>query len=346
MFGRVTRGVRVALTKPDAASPHVVTAIALIPSIAAGLILFRLPALEMLGIAAAAAVLGHLASHLLGLPHRNSPAVPAVVGVALVGSGASLGWVAAVAGTAAALELARARFFPAARLQVGLVAYALLLLASQGAVAVYVAPGSSAPVPEPIRLWHQYVDLGQAPIDPVRLYVGNVAGPVFATSVLAAAVGAAWLWYARRLSVLVILTFVAGAMLPIWLMDWSAAYHLDSGPLWFMLALVLADRWSLPASTIGRPLLGFTAGLVAMALRVRGLAIESTLLTGAGMQMLVVGVAGVGWLAGNPQEVRARLRDVREAALHVRRPRHVASRRRRGSRGSEPRTDPAGDPPR
>src|SRR5437588_562933 len=131
-------------------------------------------------------------------------------------------------------------------------AVAAVLLASRGATAAYVSPGGAGPTAEPVRLWLQYFGPGQSPIDPVRLYVGNVAGPVFATSMLAVAVGAAWLWYSRRLSLLVVLTFLLGALLPIRLMGWAPGYQLDSGPLWFAAALVLADRRTLVTSGVGR----------------------------------------------------------------------------------------------
>jgi Na+-transporting NADH:ubiquinone oxidoreductase subunit NqrB len=223
--------------------------------------------------------------------------------------------VVAVAVGAAGLEVARSRFIPAARVQVGLLAYALVLLVSQGTAATYMSPGGER-MPEPIRLGLQ-AGGGRAPIDPVHLYVGNVAGPVFATSVLAVAVGAAWLWYSRRLSLLIVLTFLAGAMVPIAVWSLSAGYQLDSGPLWFVVALVLADRRTLPASALGRPLLGFLAGLVALGARARGHANESALITVAGMQVLTAAVQGLDWVRHNGDETRARLRELRAATLAI-----------------------------
>ncbi|HSR23014.1 MAG TPA: RnfABCDGE type electron transport complex subunit D, partial [Candidatus Eisenbacteria bacterium] len=194
--------------EPESSPPSLVGGLALAPPVLASLLLFRLTALEVLAVAVAAGLAAHLAARLLGQPLDGSPLLPALVGTALVGSGAPLPWAAAVAVAAAAFELGRARFVPAARLQVGLLAYALVLLLSGGAPAVYQTP-AGVRMAEPIRLWLQLGGGGQAPVDPVRLYVGNVAGPVFATSMLAVAIGAAWLWYSRRLSLLVVLTFLA-----------------------------------------------------------------------------------------------------------------------------------------
>jgi NQR2, RnfD, RnfE family len=313
--------------QPESAPPSVVAGLALVPPVVAGVALFKLDAVEVLVIATGAGLAAHLAARLLGQPLDGSPLVPAVVGVALIGSGADLPWAAAVAVTAAALELGRARFVPATRLQVGLVAYSLVMLVSQGGPAAYVTP-AGVPTPEPIRLWLSHGG-GSAPIDPVRLYVGNVAGPVFATSMLAVAVGAAWLWYARRLSLLVVLTFLAGTLVPIVALRWSAGYQLDSGPLWFAAALVLADRHTLPASKLGRPLVGFVAGLAALGARTRGYGIESAIVVVACAQVLTVAVQGLYWMGHNRDETRARLRDLREAALTLARP----SRRPRPIKG-------------
>jgi NQR2, RnfD, RnfE family len=295
---------------PETAPPWIIAGIALAAPVAAGIVFFRLVAVQMLVIALTAGVLGHVAAALLKQPVQGTLILPAVIGVALVGPGASLLWAAGVAVLAVGMDLARARYAPLARAEVGLAAYALILLVSRGGPAVYVGPGTSTPTVEPIRLWLEFYGGAQAPIDPVRLYVGNVAGPVFATSVLAVAVGAAWLWYSGRLSILVILTFLIGTMVPISLLHWSAAYQLDSGPLWFAAALVLADRRTLPTSQLGRPLLGFVAGLVAMGARARGFSVESGPVAVAAAQLLADGTNGTRWLIDNWRDVRTRLQSI------------------------------------
>jgi hypothetical protein len=303
--------------EPESAPPSVVAGLALAPPVIAGVIFFHLTALEVVGIAAAAGLAAHLVARLLDQPLDGTPLLPALVGVAMVGSGASLVWAAAVAVAAAVFELARARFVPSARLQVGLVAYALALLLSRTGPTEYVTP-SGVPMPEPIRLW--LTDPNQAPVDMVRLYVGNVAGPVLTTSMLAVAIGAAWMWYSRRLSLLVVFTFLIGAMIPIVVERWSAAYQLDSGPLWFAVALVLADRRTLPASQLGRPLVGLVAGLLALGARTRGFAIEATLVVVAGTQVMTVVFQGATWVRHNGEETRARLRELRDALRTLGRP--------------------------
>ncbi len=303
-------GGRVAF-RPESLPPALVTGLALAPPVLAGLLLFRLPALLMLALALALGGLAHLAARIAKLPLSGTPVLPAVVAVALIGPGASILWTAAAALAASGLELARSRFTPGARLQAGMLAYAAIFLIGGSGPAAYLRPGTPGLLEaEPIRLWLDYFGAGAAPVDPIRLYVGNVPGPVFATSLLAVAVGAAWLWYARRLSLLVLFTFVAGALLPIDLRGWNPGFQLDSGPLWFGAALLLADRRLLPASAAGRPLLGLAAGVVALALRARGLGIESALLTIAGLQVTVALVEGAHWLAVNRRRVWTALRAV------------------------------------
>jgi hypothetical protein len=298
--------------EPETAPPSLVAAVALVPLVATGAIFFRLEAVEVVVIAVTAGLLAHLAARLLGQPLDGTPLLPALVGVALVGSGAALTWAAAVAVVAAVFELGRARLVPAARLQAGILAYAVVLLISRGGPAVYATP-NGVPAAEPIRLWLQVG--GQAPFDPIRLYVGNVPGPVLATSMLAVVVGAAWMWYSRRLSLLVVITFLIGALVPIAIERWWLGYQLDSGPLWFAAALVLADRHTLPASGVGRPLLGLLTGAAALAVRARGLAIEASLAAVAWMQVLSVIVQGLYWVRGHREETWARLRELREAAM-------------------------------
>lgn len=292
---------------PETAPPAAVAGIALVAPVVAGIIFFRLAALQMIGIAIVVGGLGHVVARLRRLPVHGTPILAAVVGVAMVGPGASRIWAAVVAVLAVVLDLGRIRLTPFARVQAGLVAYAIVLLVSRGAPAAYVSPGTGAPMAEPIRLWLDYYGGAAAPIDPVKLYVGNVAGPVFATSVLAVAIGGAWLWYAGRISILVLLTFLIGALVPITMYHWSASYQLDSGPLWFAAALVLADRRALPTSPVGRPLLGLAAGLVAMGARARGFAVESGPVAVAAAQLFVDGVNGVRWLIDNWRGVRSRL---------------------------------------
>lgn len=292
MLSRVEKAVFEPETLPDGA----VLALALVPSVLAGLAFFDLRAAEALAIALVAGGVLQVGAWRLRLGLTITPTVAAVVSVALLGPAAPRPWVAVAAALGGSLELARLRWLRDTRLQTGLLAAALVFLASRGLTAAYLNPGRLKPLAEPIRLWTTYAQPGAAPIDPVRLYVGNVPGPMFATSLVAVIIGAAWLWYARRLSLAVVLGFLAGAAIPITLWHWNPGYQLDSGPSWFVVALLLADREGLPRSRAPRPLLGLAAGVVGVGLRNEGLGIEAMLLAGAGLQLAMVAVEGAEWL--------------------------------------------------
>jgi hypothetical protein len=318
----VAAGVDRAAFSPASLPDDLVTGIALAPMVAAGLIMFRLPALEMLLVALATGIAGTLFAafawrHDVPKP-QPSPLIAAIVGVALVGPGSSLGITVAIGAVAVIMELLRARYIPAIRAQTGLLAFAGLALVSGGAPLVYVNPASHRSFfPDPIALWFAEPSLGSS-YDAVTLYVGNVAGPVFATSLLAVGIGIAWLAYARRLSLTVAIGFLAGAGLAIVAYRWDYLVHLDSGPTWFV-AMLLADKRYLPPSWTIRPLLGFSAGLLSVALRVRGYGIEAAFLTAAGVQAAMAVLVIVIWAAsfGSARMKRNRRLRQREAQLRI-----------------------------
>ena len=304
-------------TLPD----DLITAIALAPPVAAGLIIFKLQALEMLAVAVASGIAGQLVArwvwrHDVPRP-QPSPVIAAVFGVALVGAGASLATSIEIAAVAVILELLRARYIPSIRAQAGLLSFAVVALITKAPLA-YINPASGRPFPDPIALWFGQQTLPGS-YDPVTLYVGNVAGPVFATSLLAVAIGIAWLAYARRLSFVVAIGALAGGAAAIWWFHWDYVVQLDSGPTWFVAGLLLADRRYLPTSWAIRPVLGFGAGLLAIGLRTRGYGIEAAILTVAGVQAVMAVVVVLFWVTSMGRErwqKNRRLRQ-REAQLRV-----------------------------
>lgn len=303
--------------EPETLPAGAVLGLALVPSLLAGLAFFRAAGAEALAIAIAAGAVLQVGAWRLRLGRCVTPTVAAVVAVSLLGPGAPLAWVAVAAVLGGSLELARLRWTRDTRLQTGLLAGAAVFLASSGVTAAYLNPGRLRPLSEPIRLWLDFSAPGAAPIDPVRLYVGNVPGPMFATSLLAVVIGAAWLWYARRLSLAVVLAFLAGAAIPIVLWRWNPGYQLDSGPTWFVVALLLADRESLPRSRASRPLLGLAAGVVGIGLRKEGLGIEAILLAGAGLQLAMASVEGAEWLVVHRDGIAVAAGALRRGAVRL-----------------------------
>ncbi|HLQ62313.1 MAG TPA: RnfABCDGE type electron transport complex subunit D [Candidatus Acidoferrales bacterium] len=321
MLGKALAWLDRAAFRPESLHPDLILGIAFLPPLAAGLLWFRLPALLILAAAVGLGGIAHLAARLARLPVPTSPLLASLVAVALIGPGTDMPWVLVAAGAAAGLEVARASLLPGLKVQPGIVVYAGLLLATRGALAQYLNTPELKPFPEPITLWIRFFGGTAAPIDPVKLWVGNVAGPVFATSLLALAMSLAWLWYARRLSPAVLVGFALGALLPIWLLEWNPWFHLDSGPAWFAAGIVLADRRLLPAGWAARALLGIAAGVIAVVLRGRGYGygIEAVPVTVAGLQLLGGVIAGLVWLVANARGEWRRLGRVRlrEAQMRV-----------------------------
>lgn len=302
-----------------------ITGIALAPPVAAGLIIFKLPALEMLVIALAFGASAQLLARWLwrkDIPRPQAgPLIAAVFGVALVGAGASFFTSIVIAALAVTLELLRARFIPAIRAQSGLLVFAALAIVARNTPTgplAYTNPATGKTFPDPIAIWFLQPAL-PAPYDPITLWVGNVAGPVFATSLLAVVVGIAWLAYARRLSFVVAIGFLLGAIFTVTLFHWDAMTQLDSGPTWFVAGLLLSDRRLLPGSWAIRPVLGFGAGLLAVGLRLRGYGIEAAFLTVAGVQAVMAVVVIVLWATsvGTERWKRALRLRRRQAQLRV-----------------------------
>lgn len=308
--------------KPATLPEDLITAIAVAPAVIAGLILFRTPAVEMLVVALIAGGIGMGVAYALWRRHvprpGAGPLLAAIFGVALAGVGAGIVLAAEMAMLAVVLEVLRARYMPVIRTQTGLLAYAAVALATRGAPFAYVNPANGKAFGDPIGTWYHFFSPASAPIDPVRLYVGNVPGPVFATSLLAVAVGVAWLAYARRVSLAVLCAFAVGALLAIYTFHWDLLFQLDSGPTWFVAGLVLADRRLLPDSWAVRPLLGFAAGLFAVGLRRQGYGIEAAFFTVATVQAVMAVLVFVLWSISATLERWKRDRRLRQREANLR----------------------------
>lgn len=297
------------LFHPDSLPPDLVDLVALLPPLAAALFFFRVDAALPLAAAFAIGLAVQVGARLLRLPLRGSPALVALLGVGLCGPLTDRAWILAIALAAALAEVLRGRFWPQARIHTGLLAYSAAFLASQGMVAAYARPGTAQLFPEPIQQWSRFYGGAAHFIDPVTLYVGNVAGPLLGTSLLAVLIGLAWLWYARRLSLLTAGGFLIGGILIAVGLHWDPLFQLDSGPAWLCAGYVLADRRLLPSDPALRPVIGLAAGVVGLALRAEHMYIEAFFLAVAALQTFIAVIELAGLLAAR------RLRISRERRL-------------------------------
>jgi hypothetical protein len=307
VLARIAGALDRVLFRPESLRPDIVFGLALAAPVVAGLVLFRMAAVWMLLIALGIGGGVHLLAHLTRVRTEVSPALLAVVGVALCGPLSAPVWPALVAFGAALAEPFRARLWPGARINTGVLAYAVVYLASHGAMAAYQRPGSPLLFPEPIAQWSRFYGGSVRFIEPITLYVGNVAGPVFATSLLAVAVGLAWLWYARRLNVVAAAAFLlAGAAMALAL-HWDPVFQLDSGPAWFVTGFALCYRGELADRPLTRPVLAIAAAVIGVGLRAAHLYIEAFFVTVAAIEFAYAAAATIaGFVAGRVRLSRSR----------------------------------------
>lgn len=130
-----------------------------------------------------------------------------------------------------------------------------------------LAPFQLRPLDEPIILWTRF----QLQVDPVRLYTGNVAGPLGATSFGLAALGFLVLAYARRAS----WAYLVGLSIPPIVVLAAArqplTIYLLCGQAMVLGGIVAAESRRLPFLWQWRFGAGLIAGGVSAALLLRGL---------------------------------------------------------------------------
>jgi Na+-transporting NADH:ubiquinone oxidoreductase subunit NqrB len=308
--------------RPGSLPDALVIGLALLPPVVAGLVIFKLAAAEILLIALVGGFVGMVAGQLVWRQQRPragaGPLIAALFGVALVGPGSSLAVAAYIVVLAVVLELLRARYVPAIRAQAGLLAFVAITLITRNGTLINVDP-HGGDFRDPIAQWDQlFHQSAWVPPDPIKIYVGDIPGPVFATSLLAVAIGVAWLAYSRRVSLAALIGFLAGALAVIFYFKWDALLQLDSGPTWFVAGLLLANRRYLPESWALRPMLGFAVGLFAIGLRKNGFGIEAAYFSVATVQAVMAVFVLVYWATSVGMERWKRTRRLRQREANLR----------------------------
>ena len=113
-------------------------------------------------------------------------------------------------------------------------------------------------------------------IDPVKLYVGNVPGPIGVTSAAAVLIGVTYLWYTRKISLGIVAGFLIGIIAGSLILRTDAGFQLASGPALFIAGYIAADRRRVALNEQFTIVFGLAAGLVTMALRWYGEGLQST----------------------------------------------------------------------
>jgi hypothetical protein len=117
----------------------------------------------------------------------------------------------------------------------------------------------------------------------------------------------AWLWYARRMSVVAAVAFLLAGIAIAAGLRWDAVFQLDSGPTWFVVGFALCDRHQLPEQALARPALAIATAVVGIGLRAANLHVEAIFLTVAAVELVYAGSASIaGYVADRVRASRAK----------------------------------------
>ena len=177
----------------------------------------------------------------------------------------------------------------------------------------YVSPFELRPQLEPITLWSKF----QLELDPLRLYTGNVAGPMGATSFGLAMIGFTILAYLRKTSWLFLVAFYVPVAVAMAATHQSLPVYLISGPALVFAGLVAADVRKLPIAVWWKLGAGAAGGLLSALLLLRGGGYESY---GAGILglLLLVSLFQLFGLAWSPAVIPAEADQPRpQVAQHI-----------------------------
>jgi hypothetical protein len=162
----------------------------------------------------------------------------------------------------------------------------------------YLAPFTLRPLDEPIALWTKF----QIAVDPVRMYTGNVAGAMGATSFGLAALGLLVLAYGRRVSWPFVLAFYGVVAVVMTVAHQPLTVYLLGGQALVFAGILAAESRKLPLLAAWRMGAGLLAGAIAAFLLLRGVGVEAF---GAGVVITaaLVSVFQLFGLAGSPSVV-------------------------------------------
>jgi Na+-translocating ferredoxin:NAD+ oxidoreductase RnfD subunit len=270
---RALHGVpQLLLVQPEQLNYDLAYALTLLPLVIAGIIFFLQDALLLFAISFLAGIVCLLALQLarltFGLPawigYKATHPLVASVLVACFFPPRTPAWVAAtmvilfiVIDTIVWPQLQRVMLHPA------LIVFGILFLIQRQLGFGYVNPFDGRHLDDPLTLWYKL----QLVIDPVKLYVGNVPGPLGVTSAGTVLVGVIYLWYTRKISLGLVTGFLCGIAALALVIRSDLGFQLASGPSLFLAGYVAADRRRVLIPEGLTFAFGLAAGMATMILR-------------------------------------------------------------------------------
>jgi len=270
---RALHGVpQLLLVQPEQLGYDLAYALVLMPLVFAGIIFFLQDALLLFALSFLSGIVCLLALQLtrltFGLPawvgfKATHPLVASIL-IACFFSPRTPAWVAAsmvilfiVVDTLLWPQLRRVMLHPA------LIVFGILFLIQRQLGIGFVNPFDGRHLDDPLVLWYKL----QIVIDPVKLYVGNIPGPIGVTSAGAVLLGVIYLWYTRKISLGIVVGFLCGVAVVSVAIRSDLGFQLACGPSLFLAGYVAADRRRLLLPERFTFAFGAAAGVATMILR-------------------------------------------------------------------------------
>ena len=303
------------LVQPEQLGYDLAYGLSLLPLVVAGLVFFLQDAVLLYAVAFLAGIVCLLALQLarlsFGLPawvgYKGTHPLVASVLIASFLPPKTPAWITATAVIAFIVvdtvlwpQLRRIMIHPA------LIVFGLLYLAERQLGIGFTNPFDGRSLPDPLLLWYRF---GGDIVDPIKLYVGNVPGPIGLTSAAAVLVGATYLWYTRKISLGIVGGFLVGITATALVLRSDPAFQLGCGAALFIATYIAADRRRVLLSERYTFFFGLGAGIAAMILRWYGAGLQSAWMAFLGASMVVTVILRIQGL------VRGRMRP---APGHVR----------------------------
>jgi H+/Na+-translocating ferredoxin:NAD+ oxidoreductase subunit D len=260
------------LVQPEQLAYDLAYTLALLPLVVAGIVFFLQDAILLFAISFLAGIVCLLALQLarisIGLPawvgfKATHPLVASVL-IACFFSPRTPAWVAAtlvilfvVIDTVLWPQLQRFMLHPA------LIVFGLLFVIQRQLEIGYANPFDGRRLDDPLVLWHKL----RIVVDPVKLYFGNVPGPLGVTSAAAVLLGVIYLWYTRKISLGIVAGFLIGIAAVSIAIGSDIGFQLSSGPSLFIAGYLAADRRRVLLPERLALAFGIAAGVICMILR-------------------------------------------------------------------------------